>query len=118
MKSTSGTFFYFSAKTATFYSEMETLDMESSENFHGWYPGQVEEVLDNTFATVKCLHPLNSKQTVFCWPVKDDIIRVENIFIFSKGFELIPNDSSCRTWKISDVNSISSKYSLYKSKYF
>jgi hypothetical protein len=84
----------------------------------GWYPGQVEEVLDNTFATVKCLHPLNSKQTVFCWPVKDDIIRVENIFIFSKGFEFIPNDSSCRTWKISDVDSISSKYSLYKSKYF
>lgn len=97
------------------FSKGETVAIAYSD---GWYPGQVEEVLDNTFATVKCLHPLNSKQTVFCWPVKDDIIRVENIFIFSKGFEFIPNDSSCRTWKISDVDSISSKYSLYKSKYF
>ena len=40
------------------------------------------------------------------------------VSVFSKGFEFIPNDSSCRTWKISDVDCISSKYSLYKSKYF
>jgi len=44
MKSTSGTFFYFSAKTATFYREMETLDMESSENFH-------DAVTDNVVLT-------------------------------------------------------------------
>lgn len=38
------------------FSKGETVAIRYSD---GWYPGQVEEVLDNNFATVKCIHPLN-----------------------------------------------------------
>ncbi|VDI62002.1 Hypothetical predicted protein [Mytilus galloprovincialis] len=59
-----------------------------------WYPGQVEEIKDDSFAKVKCLHPTNSKKFAFHWPNKDDIILVENIFIFESEFEMVPKDSN------------------------
>ncbi|CAC5402829.1 unnamed protein product [Mytilus coruscus] len=83
-----------------------------------WYPGQVEEIKDDSFAKVKCLHPTNSKKIAFHWPNKDDIILVENIFIFESEFEMVPKDSNCRSFAIPEIENINKKYEIYKAKYF
>ena len=92
----------------------ETVAIAYSEN---WYPGQVEKIIDSKHAMVKCLHPTNSNNA-FRWPNKEDYIKVENIFIIDSGFEMIPKDSSCRSFAIPTIENINMKYDMYKRKYF
>lgn len=83
-----------------------------------WYPGQVLKTLDAGRAEVKFLHPCNSKYETFQWPTKDDVSVIDNLFVFDAEFDLIPRDSSARTWIIPTVNDVKSKYLEYHNRYF
>ncbi|KAG1708474.1 putative transposase-like protein [Nymphon striatum] len=79
-----------------------------------WYPGQVMKVILENKALVKFLHPCEShKSSCFRWPNKEDILEIENVFVFSTEFELCAKDSSGRSWFIPNVSDLHTAYKAY-----
>lgn len=82
-----------------------------------WYPGQIIAE-EGDFLTVKFLHPSKVNDNVFRWPQTDDCSEVEKIFVFNTNFEILPIDSSGRTWHLTSYSNVKRSYEMYYSTYF
>ncbi|KAL5011134.1 hypothetical protein ScPMuIL_013439 [Solemya velum] len=84
-----------------------------------WYPGNVISVASEKVA-VNFLHPTSSAYTSFRWPTSQDSSEVDNVFVFDRGFDLIPKDNRMARFEMaeSSLKSICAKFEVYKAKYF
>jgi hypothetical protein len=60
--------------------------------------------------TVKFLHPSKVNDNVFRWPQTDDCSEVEKIFVFNTNCEILPIDSSGRTWHLTSYSNVKRGY--------
>lgn len=70
-------------------NEYKTGQFVAVAYIENWYPGQVIGVESN-FLEVKFLHPSKSSENLFKWPEKEDISKIENIFVFFSEFDILP----------------------------
>ena len=102
--------------TCMFTKEYKIGQFVAVAYFENWYPGQVIGVESN-FLEVKFLHPSKSSENLFRWPEKEDISKIENIFVFYYDFDILPKDSSCRLWNITNFDIVKKEYEKYFEKY-
>ena len=76
-----------------------------------WYPGQI---IGGDFVTIKFLHPSKANGGLR----KMIIVQLKTIFVFNTNFEILPIDSSGRTWHLTSYSNVKRGYEMYYSTYF